>query len=368
MTRRELSHLLQCFPANSMRLSNETPFSLFFFEAYGQRDELLNVVFCRGTFDLQADGRLSIAAEQQPVVLADQYHAEPLVSSVQVDTDLVPHKFAADITLNAIAHAPHCQTATTWSVGVRVGRLFHNLRVTGPRRWGYSLLSGWQLARPEPTLSVPIQYEYAFGGCYKKGNKELDEVVFEQNPVGRGFAHPRYADPRQTFAAPQIELSHQPIIEFGRTYEPAGFGPIAKHWLPRRELSGTADQHWKDTRWPLRPLDFDFCYYNSAPPSLVYPGYLHGDEPVQLTGLHPDGAICFDLPGIAITLFALDRNQQITLEPMRLDTLHIDTIVNQIYLTWRLSFPRAADLTTVQIVKEPLRQHKSSIYAEAEHG
>jgi len=207
-----------------MNVTNETQFSPFIFEAYGQRDELLNVVFCRGTFDLQADGKLSIAAEQQPVVLADQYRTEPLVSSVQVDTDLVPHKFATDITLNAIAHAPHGKPATTWPVGVRVGKLSHYLRVTGPHRWEYSLLSGWQLSRPEPTLSVPIQYEYAFGGCYQKADKEPQEIVFEQNPVGRGFAHPRYADRQQPIAAPQIELANQPITQFGKAYEPAGLG------------------------------------------------------------------------------------------------------------------------------------------------
>jgi len=351
-----------------MNLTNASAFPCFIFEAYGQRDELLNVVFCRGTFDLQADGKLSIAAKQQPVVLADQYRIEPLVSSVQVDTDLVPHKFAADITLNAIAHAPHGQPATTWSVGVRVGNLSHSLRVTGPRRWVYSLLTGWQLSRPEPTLSVPLHYEYAFGGRYQKTDKEPEEIVFEQNPVGRGFAHPRYSDRQHSIAAPQIELPHEPIKEFGKTYEPAGFGPIAKHWLPRRTLCGTADQHWKETRWPLRPLDFDFRYYNSAPASLIYPGYLQGDEPVQLTGLHPDGDICFDLPGIALTLFALDRNRQITLGSMRLDTLHIDTVVNQVYSTWRLCFPKTADLTTVQIVQKPLKKPTAPTYAEAHNG
>lgn len=337
-----------------MELTNETRFCPFIFEAYGLRDELLNVVFCRGTFDLQEDGRLTIAAEQQPVVLADQYRTEPLVSSVQVDTDLVPHKFATDITINAIAHAPRCQPATTWPVGVRVGKLSHSLRVTGPRRWEYSLLTGWQLTRPEPTLSVPVQYEYAFGGRYRKDDKEPEEVVFEQNPVGRGFAHPRYADRQQPISAPQIELPHEPITRFGKTYEPAGFGPIAKHWLPRRTLCGTADEQWKETRWPMRPLDFDFRYYNCAPAPLVYPGYLRGDEEVRLEGLSPAGVLHFQLPDIAVTLFVLDRDHQITLESMVLDTLHIDTITMQAYLTWRLTFPKTADLSTVQLVAEPL--------------
>ncbi|MBX3421503.1 MAG: DUF2169 domain-containing protein [Pirellulaceae bacterium] len=160
-----------------MLISNETPFSPFIFEAYSQRDELLQVVFCRGTFDIQADGKLTLAAEQQPVVLADHYRTEPLVSSVQVDTDLVPHKFNADITLNAVAHAPHGQPSKDWLVNVRVGKVSQSLRVTGPRRWEYSMLTGWQLTLPEPTRSVPIHFEYAFGGKYLKGE---EEVIFEQ--------------------------------------------------------------------------------------------------------------------------------------------------------------------------------------------
>ena len=171
-----------------MQLNNDTPFSPFNFEAYAQRNGSLNVVVCRGTFDLRADGELSIAAEQQPVVLADRHLTKPLVSSVQVDTDLVPHKFAADIILNAMAQAPHGQSATTLPVAVRVGKLSRSLRVTGPHCWQYSLLTGWQLTRPEQTLSVPIEDEYAFGKT--KVHCEPAEIVFEQFPIGCGLPIP----------------------------------------------------------------------------------------------------------------------------------------------------------------------------------
>lgn len=39
---------------------------------------------------------MTLADQQQPVVLADRYHTAPLISSVQVETDLVPHKLVAE--------------------------------------------------------------------------------------------------------------------------------------------------------------------------------------------------------------------------------------------------------------------------------
>ncbi len=335
-----------------MQFNNETPFPGFVFQSFDQDDSPINVVFCRGTFSIENQQRLVIADEQEPVVLADKYRTEPLVSSVEIDTDLVPRKLAADITLNSVAHAPHGQPAADWLVEVRVGRAAHSIRVTGPRSWKSSLLFDWQLTPPQPTLSVPLHFEYAFGGKYSTRD---EEIIFEQNPVGMGFADPRFADRQQLIPAPQIEYPHDPVIHFGKTYQPAGFGPIAKHWLPRRMFCGTADDKWKRERWPMRPLDFDFRYYNCASAPLVYPGFLRGDEEVVMKGISPEGDQHFQLPEVSITLFAMDDDDQITLESMKLDTFHIDTVKMRAYLTWRSTFSKTAQLDTIQLVAEPLK-------------
>lgn len=336
-----------------MQLANETPFSPFVFETLGPQDQPWHVVFCRGTFDIQTNGQLTVADEQQPVVLADKYRTAPLFSSVEIDTDLVPFKAATDITLNAVAHAPNNEPATDWLVHFQIGSLTHSLRVLGPRFWKHTLLRGWHLTEPEPVSQVPIHFEVAFGGKYQRADDE--EVVFEENPVGRGFADPKHADRQQQIPAPQIELADEPIRQFGKAYRPAGWGPIAKHWLPRRNLCGTADDAWKATRWPMRPVDFDFKYYQSAPTGLIYPGYLRGDEAIRLVGLQPHHEVTFRLPSAVPILFAMEQNHRITLEPMRLDTLHIDTLTNQVSLTWRLPFPKTADLMTVQLVRDSIK-------------
>lgn len=335
-----------------MLIHNETHFPCFVFESLDRKDHPIDVVFCRATYDLTVNG-LVVAAEQSPVVLADIYRDQPLTSSVQIDTDLVPTKVAADITVNAIAHAPGGKPLDEWSANVRVGTIAKTVNVTGPRYWQHTLLRGWHLSRPEPVGMVPLQYEYAFGGRYEARDAE---EIYEQNPVGRGFTSPRDADQSSKIPAPQIETPGQPIVEFGKTHPPAGLGPIAKHWLPRRSLCGTADEHWKQTRWPLRPLDFDFRYYNSASDGLVYPGFLRGNEDVLLTGFSPAGPVEFSLPSISLTLFALSQDNEITLEAMLLDTLHIDTITKQVFLTWRLTISKTSGLHTVQIIAERVKQ------------
>ena len=333
-----------------MQIANDSLFVSFVFESLDERDQAIDVVICRGTFDI-IENRIVPSSEQQPVVLADEYHNQPLTSSVRVDTDLVPKKYAADITLNSVAHAPDGNPTARWLVNIRVGRISKQLQVTGPRSWKYGLVNGWQLTRPEPATEVPLRYEYAFGGQYQHRDKVY---TYDKNRVGLGFNSVAAADPSELIPAPQIEDPKNPVLNFGQEYEPAGFGPIPKHCMPRRQLCGTADEDWKRERWPRRPLDFDFRYYNCAPRGQIYPGFLRGDEDVWLTGLSPDGPIEFTLPGISQTVFALWNDNEINLESMNLDTLHIDTTKMQVYLTWRLSIPKTGGLKTVQIVTESL--------------
>jgi hypothetical protein len=317
-----------------------------YFESLDEQDRPIHVAILRGTFDILPQGGLSIAVDQQPVVTADQYHGQPLTSSVRVDTDLVPKKYHADITLNAVAHAPGGLPSPAWEVGVSVGKVSKRLRVTGPRKWQLRA-AGWELSRPEPCREVPLRYEYAFGGTFRD---DEDEVRYELNPVGRGFTDTSLLKRDEEVPAPQVEDPNDPIRELERTYRPAGFGPSAKHCLPRRQLCGTADETWKAERWPLRPRDFDFNYYNSAPAGLRYDGFLHGREEVAVVGCSPHGPIRFALPGCEVTSFAVERNLSIAIEPMKLDTLHIDLVSGQLSLTWRATFTKTSRMHTLHFI------------------
>ncbi len=327
-----------------MLLHNDTPFSPMFFESFDEHDRPINVAILRGTFDLVGGGILNPAEQQTPVVMADEYNGQPLISSVRVDSDLVPRKCHADITLDAVAHAPRGKPEKAWEICVTVGKLSKRLRVTGPRWWKQGAL-GWCLTDPEPCLEVPVRYEFAYGGTYRREDKE---IRYEQNPVGRGFVDIDRLDRKTRVPAPQLEFLDEPIRQINRAYRPAGFAPIAKHCLPRRALCGTPDERWRFERWPLRPADFDFHYYNSASAGLRYEGYFRGDEEVVLEGLSPKGLLPFRLPGLDLLIFALNEAGQPILEPLHLDTLHISTVKMHAYLTWRATFLKDETLRILQ--------------------
>lgn len=327
-----------------MQLRNDTPFATMFFESVDEVDRPINVAILRGTFDISPGGTLEVADEQTPVVMADEYYDQPLTSSIRVDTDLVPKKYHTDITLEAVAHAPDTMPQQAWEVSVSVGTLCKRLRVTGPRFWNCGLLA-WTLSQPEPCREVPIRYEYAYGGTYRRDDQEFR---YELNPVGRGFVDLRHRDRKDPVPAPQIETLDEPIRAIDHPYRPAGFGPIPKHCLPRRSRCGTPDAKWIDERWPLRPLDFDFNYYNCASEGLRYEGFLQGNELVVLTNLTQHGDLRFQLPSLDQLVFSVDAAGAFVLEPLILDTVHINAIKTQVSLTWRATFLRPAPPTMVQ--------------------
>src|SRR5262245_48410116 len=64
------------------------------------------LVAVRGTFDIGADGEVTRAEKQQPIVFEPQYLGEPGFSSLRYDTDFVLRKPRTDVYLHATAHAP----------------------------------------------------------------------------------------------------------------------------------------------------------------------------------------------------------------------------------------------------------------------
>lgn len=328
-----------------MTLRNYTPFAPLFFESRDQEGRQFGVLVLRGTFKIIPNAALKPDPDQKPIVEADVYHGEVGKSSVRMESDLAPFKPRADIHINAVACAPGGRPASSWLVDVQIGKLRKQLKVTGRRFWSHSMLSGWKLSSPELCAEVPLRYEHAYGGIFKH---EEDEEVFEQNPVGVGFALAKKADRDAPILAPQIESPAEPITSLDQTPAPQGLGVIAKAWLPRRKLAGTYDEKWKKERWPELPADFNFAYYNSAHPDLIYPGYLKGDERIQLEGLRPNGALRFALPAYRVFLLLRFRDGMMMPAPLFLDTLLIDVPENKAYLTWRFALGLEQPLRVIE--------------------
>jgi len=405
-----------------MEFRNITPYPAMAFDALDQHGQRFHVVVMRLTFELQHDGQLLLASEQTPLVTSDEYYGEVNRSSVRQESDLAPYKPHTDVIVVADAHAPQGRATGEFAVALKINGaptepdlppepyglnpslpaspermaewrqecarltaqarqgplvLSKALTITGAREWrkrplllrALSLftLPTWKLTAPQPITTLPLRYEYAYGGENKilvtersatRVSKEhrlpgrvpqpdnaatgdapqaIAHTVCEQNPVGRGFAEDWYlrATKLDRVPAPQIEAAHQPVVRFGDDYEPDGFGIVGRAWRPRLGLAGTYDQQWLDNRHPNLPADFDFAYWNGAPADQQVAPHMGGDETITLYNLCPAGTgttqdaagntrLSFALPGHLPFVLVRFEDGRIGELAAKLDTVLVD--------------------------------------------
>jgi uncharacterized protein YjbI with pentapeptide repeats len=208
----------------------------------------------KATFGLVHDAQARLVAPAE-IVREDRHRAHG--ACLEDASEIAPYLPGAGVILHGTAHAPagHPAPAVSVRLGVTRERPLVNklLHVIGyrPREAPGS---------PRPFDAVPIVYERAFGG-----------PGFDDNPVGTGVAPgsllPNIVDPE----SPQ---------------RPAGFGPVARHWGPRRRLLGGADPRALELPAPEVPPGFDWSWFHAAPADQRMDA-LRGDEWIVLDGLHP---------------------------------------------------------------------------------
>lgn len=406
-----------------MEFRNLTPYPAMAFDALDQHDQRFHVVVMRLTFELQDDGTLLLAPMQTPLVTTDEYYDELNRSSVRQESDLAPYKPHTDVIVIADACAPQGRATKEFAVALKINGaptepdlppephglnptyhaspermaewrqecarltaranegpliLCKILTITGAREWrrrhvlmrALSLftLPKWKLTAPQPITTLPLRYEYAYGGenkvlvteraAERVGKKyrlpdrvpqpenatandapqAIAHTVCELNPVGRGFAEDWYlraTKPRRV-AAPQIEASDQPMAHLGDEYKPDGFGVVGRAWRQRLGLAGTYDQQWQEHRHPHLPADFNFAYWNGAPADQQVVPHLDGDETITLYNLGPvDTGTAQDASGSTLLSLALPGHLPFVLVRFedgrigelaaKLDTVVIDT-------------------------------------------
>jgi hypothetical protein len=348
-----------------MQFRNFTPFPALAYQALDQLGERHHVIAMRQTLVIHPDSTLRYADDQEPLAVVDEYFGEINRSSVRQESDLAPFKPKCDVIIVAAAYAPGGFPATTFDVRLRIIRtgdaeagevmLEKTLAITGPRFWEKSrLFRAWHLSEPEPITSLPIRYEYAYGGELRLENTAererlasegkdpesaapLHHSVVESNPVGCGYREDDYLklSGLARVPAPRIEDPRDRVSSFGTHHAPQGFGVITKAWLPRRQLAGTADEAFaKSDGW--LPEDFDFAFWNGAHPDLQIP-YLDGDEIVELTNVVPTGMLQIQLPGHRPYLLVRYEEGEIEPVAMNLDTLLIDIERMRVALVYRMT-------------------------------
>lgn len=352
-------------------VTNRTPFPLFQCDKMGVGRRFYDTVVLKGTFVL-APGKLALAEEQVEIAFADEPWDpdDAEVSSLKIAGDVVLMKPSTDVIVTGTARAPGGEPLARWEASVEVRRgeetkIACRANVLGRHAWRHTAEKGWTLSEPEPTVEVPIRYDFAYGGAYPAVRNPDDPlspkwIVHAQNPSGIGFFEEDALDTEYAYPAPQWQSpAHSPVTTMNREVPVSGFGPVARSWSSRLKYAGTYDDAWMRkaredaaARLPADyPADFDPRFFQCAHPEMIAPSYLVGDEEVTLTGLLGGASpLTFQLPCLRVTASLVDGQGVGSIEDLPLDTVHIDVDKETVCLLFRMTLDQARDVRAALFV------------------
>lgn len=223
------------------------------------------VTVIKGTFNVATSGAanvVSLAEQQEPLVYADVHQGDPEFSSIKYECDFAPSKNKAEIVINGSAYTPLNKGAQEVLVLLECGSIHKQVRVSGDRYWERGLF-GKRPSTPEPFLTMPLQFERAFGGQDYTHEQPGYHGVELRNPLGLGFRR----NPAAVVGTklPNLEYPSALITEWNNTPAPAAFGCVGRSWLPRYRFAGTYDNNWRAKQAPFLPRNFDVNYFLYAP-------------------------------------------------------------------------------------------------------
>jgi hypothetical protein len=310
-----------------LQLKNHSPFepAISLFPNEHGVDTLYVVV--KATFDIGQT--LSIAEKQKKPILADEYWGDPAASSIKYASDIHLAKPSTDVVMIGRAWAPNNRQASKLDVRMIVAERQKILRVFGDRVW-----QNGSFSTPRPFNSMPIVWEYAFGGKYQPDPDQPEILAEPRNPIGRGFRGKRSRGDMDGMPLPNVEDPQCLVESAGDKASPAGFAFVAPSWLPRVSYAGTYDETWQKKRAPYLPHDFNPRFFNVAHPDFIFDRYLQGGEPVALDNLSQDGPIRFHLPVCQIQADVRIAGQ-VEIPQLNLETVLIEPQNRRLCMTWR---------------------------------
>jgi hypothetical protein len=274
-----------------------------------------------------------LVEESQPIAYTDTFAGEPGLSAPLYESDLARTKKRCDVILDATAHAPEGRPVTELDVAVRVGTLSKRIRVLGDRVWqrGASRLT---TSAPREFTSMPLHYGRAFGGSPRHRPSE-EQDTYRANPVGTGYCSNPRADVVDQMPLPNTEDIHGRISSPDALARPLSFGPIGRHWHPRKDYAGTYDARWREDVFPLLPDDFDEAFFQAAPADQQI-DFIQGGEEVVLQNLVPDRSlVSFKLPRPTLLMKLLYASHHAVELTPGVDTLFIEPEHQRFTLVYR---------------------------------
>jgi uncharacterized protein YjbI with pentapeptide repeats len=261
-------------------------------------------------------------------------------------SDWVPYKPFGEFMAVGTAYSPSRTGSVAYQVVMQVGSASKSLDVTGDRVWNTSFLGRHSPGPASPVKAVPLDYAHAWGG-----------PKYPYNPVGRGF---------RTDAMPNLEVPGNHASKYTAEAQPAGFSPIPPSWPQRSSKLRGPDGQWRRHRWPWLPEQFDYTFFNAAPPDQWIDGFFRGYESLQFVNMHPEHAVYTTrLPGVRARCFVTKRQSDDDQQPaslcevpLSLDTLWVDMDQEKLSLVWRGRTPvrsvKLRDVETLLVLLEPL--------------
>ncbi len=302
-------------------------------------------IVIKGTFDLVPGGPARLREPAAPP-LGEEHAGEPLVSSVLHPDELAIFKPRADVLLRGHAYAPGAGATSVhvrFQLGAPGAGFDRRLAAIGDRSW-----EAGAPGKPRPFRKMPLVFERAFGGAFSAAN-----------PVGVG----RTTDEQHRVALPNLEDPDHLLRSLSDEPPPVCFCGVAARWPARWSKIGTYDERYRAERWPYFPADFDWSFFQSAPPEQQL-DHLAGNEPFALFGLHPaHGVLEGRLPGLRARCFA-----QLAARAgggfhevlLRLDTVAFDPDTMTLSLAWRglleIADEDAHEIEELYALVEPLAQ------------
>jgi hypothetical protein len=348
-------------------LKNNTPFKLIPQPSQVSPPAHSLTIIVKGTFVLQHDGVCTVA-DQQLDFAPDQPFLDEVGRSLAWASDLAPFKPHTDFYILGAFHQPDGQARPTGTASFELGPLKKSLSLHGPRH--ATIRDGdWVIGKTKPVVSVPLRWEYSFGG-----------LSYPANPFGRGIDPIREEHGSKVVALPLIEHPDHPIQSPTDRPPPANFAPVPPLFQQRLRKRGTYDHRWSMFRAPLPPKDYDPTFNNAAPGDQQAGNYPRGDELLILRHLHPTiPELRTRLPGLRPRVGILRITGDVPKDPARIAeydrsdvvaeevVMNLDTVValpedDKLVLVWRGVQPMRQSVLTQELawlqceLDEPGRQ------------